>query len=488
MVDSNEMSAREERVAMPTINCHPGHQSLPKALGLIRLSDENLDKPLHERIYRQLRALILSGTVPQGSRFASSRLLAQHVGVSRNTILTAIGRLVADGLLEARICSGVFVSYSGPQTCKAAVVSRVPSEATPFEWGARALDLFPTQLWRRLQSRRWKSMSGAALQPGDALGWPPLREAIAAHAASTRGLESLPENVLITTSQPAAVDLAVRALGLSGSDALVEDPGYHGTRQSLENSGVRLIPVPVDASGLEVEYAVRAAPNAKLAVVTPACQFPTCVTMTKERRGQLLRWAELHDAWIIEYDYDWHSDSLKNVPRPLAAIDKSRTIYVNSFNPTLFPALRIAYAVCPAGLLDSFAAVRIGLDGHSNVPNQIVLTDFINGGHLDEHLRRLSAAYPERRAALIGAIERELAVYASPEKRLAGTQAVVTLREHTQDRFIALCKANGVTIDGMNKFRLISSDTEQVVLHFSGFSPSVIVTAVETMRRAIQTD
>jgi GntR family transcriptional regulator/MocR family aminotransferase len=454
----------------------------PKSL-LVSLTNEDGELPVHERLYRRIRLLIQSGAIPRGGRLASSRSLARHLGISRNSVLAAVDRLVADGWLESRPGSGVFVSYAGALVGGTAGIPR-RSCGKPLALGTRPLDLFPAKLWKQLQSRRWDSIPRQALQLGDALGWPPLREAIATHVALFRGLKCNPNEVIVTTSVPAAIDLAVRALELTGADVWVEDPSYHASKRALQNCGVRMIPIPTDAEGLDVGFAEREAPNARAALVTPACQFPTCVSMSNQRRKTLSRWASDKKAWILEDDYDWQSSDQKRLPAPLAASNASRTIYIDSFNSTLFPALRIAYMICPLDVIDRFAAVRLGLDEHSNVPNQLILTDFIEGGHLDHHIKRLAAAYPERREALLECLERELCDVLTVHRRTIGTHVVASLHTQRESEFVSACAAEGVAMEAMGFYRIRSVTQQEILFGYAGFSPKEIQDAVATIRRA----
>jgi len=457
------------------------------ARGVGQLPDADQNFPLHERVYQRIRWLVLSGAWPRGAKVPPSRALAVQLSVSRNTVLGALDRMIADGWVRARKGSGVYVTYSGPPVPPPAKPGYTDSRGSPLSPRAHAIDLFPVRLWNKLQSRRWKQISRAGLALGESLGWLPLREAIAAHVTISRGIACGPHEIIVMTSAPAAIDLAIRVLNLSGADAWVEDTGYPASVQSLRNCGMRLMPVSVDESGTDVARGIVAAPHAKLAIVTPACQFPTCAVMTKDRRARLLAWALAHDAWIVEDDYDWQSTDWRHAAKPLAATDRSRTIYVNSFNPILFPALRIAFAVCPPPLLDRIAAVRVGVDEHPNVPNQMILADFINGGHFDDHLRRLAAAYPERRAALVRSLERDLSGTLTPHRKDIGTHVVASLHVHREQQFVDLCAREGIVVRGMGKFRLVPRETEEAVFGFAGFGPGIIAAAVSTIRGAVRT-
>jgi GntR family transcriptional regulator/MocR family aminotransferase len=449
------------------------------------VSNADPDLPLHERVYQRIRWLVLSGAWPRGTKVPPSRSLAAQMAVSRSTILIALDRVIADGWIRGRKGSGVYVTYGGPPVPAPAKPGYRDSHGPAFLPCARALDLFPARLWNRLRSRRSRQISGAALAMGDSLGWLPLREAIAAHVTLSRGFVCSPDEIIVTTSTPAAIDLVIRALDLSGADAWVEDPGYPAIVQSFRNCGLRLVPVPVDESGIDVACGIAAWPRAKLAIVTPACQFPTCAVMSKDRRAALLAWASAQDSWIVEDDFDWQSTEWQRAPKRLAATDRSRTITVDSFNPILFPALGIAFAVCPAPLVDRFSAMQAGVDELPNLSHQMILTDFLNGGHLDDHLRRLAAAYPERRAALYACLEKELSGIVTPQMKNCGTHVVVSLHDHGEQQFEDLCLREGIVVKGMNKFRLVPRDTAEVVFGCAGFEPRAIAAGATAIRRAV---
>ena len=235
---------------------------------------------LHELLYRRLRKLILSGALSKGARLPSSRTLALNWGVSRNSVLTALDRLVADGWIEARRGSGVFVAYEGKQPRSANRPRSKPvAGLLPFGIVNGPADLFPVAIWKRLQSRQWNRTRNVALNAEFPAGVPELQEAIAAHLATSRGLECAPEQVIITTSIRSGLDLAIRALDLRGACGFSEDPGYFNAWQSLSFSGVRMHPVPIDEQGFDIELVKSEVPEARFALVVSASQFPMCTAM-----------------------------------------------------------------------------------------------------------------------------------------------------------------------------------------------------------------
>ena len=452
----------------------------PRVINFVRLAEDGNGQPLHERLYQRLRSLIVTGAIAHGAKVAPSRVLAEALGISRNSVLNALDRLVADGWLEARRGSGVYVSYEGVRTGDGPVQKPAArrSVAIPFQTGVPPLDLFPIELWHRLQSRRWRHMPQAGLEEGESTGLPALRDAIAAHLAAARGFDCSPERILVTTSIPAGIDLAIRALGLAGCTAWIEDPSYIGDKQALHNCGVQLLPLPVDDEGMDVDAGVQLDATARVALVTSVAQFPTGATLSRRRREQLMVWATARNAWIFEDDYGWN-DAGANAPRPLAAEGKSNVLYFNSFNHTMFPALRIAYVVLPPELIDRFLSVRRGLDGHPNVPNEMILADFIDGGHLDDHLRRCRESQQERRRVLLDSIAARLSHVLEPERAPHGSQVVCGLRGHHEEDYAALAADAGVALTPMNRLRLIAGPPQLLLGH--SFPPGLLRRGIDAL-------
>jgi len=433
-----------------------------------------------------MRGLILSGALGEGKRFASSRALALHLGVSRNSVLKAVDRLIADGWLEAQRGSGVYVRHVHQNSSASRRTGERNTRSRPFAPGAKPLDLFPYPIWSRLQSRRWKHVTEYELTKFQPLGVPALREAVAAHSALMRGFDYEPDRVVITTSVTAALDLAASALGLSHCAAWVEDPGNPAATSLLGRRNIELVPVPVDASGIKVAEGIRRAPDAKFAYVTPACQFPTCAVLSSARRRELIDWARQSGRWIVENDHDWQSCPQPKRQPPLAVEDCANTIYVNSLNSLLFPALQIAYLICPASLVDRFDAMSATLREPSNILHQVVLAEFIEAGYLGDHIARLATAYEERRETLNRALMRELGGTVEPELFDRGTHVPAWLHTHDEREFANRCASENIAIKGAAEFHFSLPSRHAILLGYSAFPPPIIDKGVRAIGRAIR--
>jgi GntR family transcriptional regulator/MocR family aminotransferase len=220
-----------------------------------------------------------------------------------------------------------------------------------------------------------------------------------------------------------------------GDAAWIEDPGYLGTRAALQAAGARIVPVPVDTEGLDVQAGAKLAPTARLVYVSPSHQYPMGVTMSLARRLALLEWARAAGAWVIEDDYD---SEYRYAQRPLAAMqgldNDGRVIYLGTFSKVMFPSLRIGYVVVPTDLIDAFVAGRGVLSRFTPSIDQAALADFIDEGHFARHIRRMRTLYAERQRVLVEAARRELDGLLEVEPHDAGIHLVGWLRQGIDDR------------------------------------------------------
>jgi GntR family transcriptional regulator/MocR family aminotransferase len=469
--------------------------------------------PLRAQIYGDLRGAILDGRLKPGERLPSTRTLSAEMGVSRNTTEGAYEQLVAEGYLARRVGSGTFVESclpgrpigAGPilRPSPAAGSSRGLSErgralarsltcndplsVRAFGAGFPALEEFPSDLWRRLTSRRLRLAGPSLFGYGDPAGHPPLREAIARYLSESRGVRCRPDDVIVLTSSLQAVHLAADMVLDRGEAVWVENPFFPGAYSALEAAGARLHAVPVDAAGLRVEEGERLAKDARLAYVTPSHQYPTGVTMSLERRLALLAWARRADAWILEDDYD---SEFRYEGRPIAAIhglDRAgRVLYLGTFTKSLFPSIRVAYLVVPPALSAPFVHARRQMDGHTATLPQAVIADFLAEGHFAAHLRRMRGIYRARRDALVDAIDREMGKAARVGPTEGGFQTVLHLPGGQNDREVSRrAAAQGIDVTPLSRYTHGKGEPA-LVLGYSALTPDAIRAGVARLARVLR--
>ncbi len=378
----------------------------PIALRELPLALKSEGRSLQIAICEALRSSMQDGRLRPGARLPSSRDLARQLRVARGTVVLAYEQLAAEGYLRGARGAGTMVveslperwfmpSRSRPPTTKAArsivlskrgehlarspfPIARLPAPR-PFRPHAPAVDAFPGALWGRLLARHARNARPDRLREADARGYRPLREAIAEHLRVYRGVLCSADQVVIGGGTQQILDLLARLLLDEGDVVWVEDPGHFGARDVLQGAGARLVPVPVDRAGIDVRAGIAAAPDARMAYVTPARQSPLGATLSLERRVRLLEWARRSDAWVFEDDYD---SEFRYDGRPLPALQgldrHGVVIYTGTFTKKMFPGIRLACAVLPDALVDPFGSALSLLLRHVPLLPQLALCDFIS--------------------------------------------------------------------------------------------------------------
>src|SRR5579863_2257581 len=276
----------------------PGTFELP-----LPARDERL--PAWRWLVAAMRDRILEGHLRPGTRLPATRDLAGQLALSRGTIIRAFEELKSEGYIEGSVGSGTDVSRilpeellharretSGTETAPArrkrrlsgyarraaefSNFARRPSHA--FRANIPALDLFPTDIWAQIAGRRLRIASLNDLLVCDAMGFEPLRRAVADYLGASRGVNCRAEQIAIVSGVQEALDLTARLLVDPGDRVCVEDPGYPGAANAFEAAGAKVVPVGLDPEGMKLDE--KRLKGARLVYLTPGHQFPLGITMS----------------------------------------------------------------------------------------------------------------------------------------------------------------------------------------------------------------
>jgi GntR family transcriptional regulator / MocR family aminotransferase len=467
---------------------------------------------LYRWLYEELRSAILHGRLHPGARLPATRDLAIAYGLSRATIVAAFEQLKSEGYVEGKPGSGSYVSRVLPeellQAPRVSQEKRLPHRrvalssyarrlqpyvgATPkpiraFRANQPALDAFPTTLWAQVAARRLRRVSPALLAGGEALGYRPLREAVADYLQTSRGVKCSAEQVLIVSGAQEALDRTARLLLNPGEPVWMEEPGYPGAAVVFRALGAKICPVPVDEEGLNLEQGLRRWKHTRLVYVTPAHQFPLGVTMSLRRRLALLEWARRSGTLIFEDDYD---SEYRYSGRPIPAmqgLDRSGVvIFAGSFTAVLFPALRLGYLVVPADMVDIFAAAESVSTHHPPLLEQAVLCDFITEGHFARHIRRMRELYAERLSVLLDCAQRELAGLLEISSVEAGLQTIGWLKRGMRAEQAARAAGKyDVEVIPLSRYASGRVPGNGLVLGFAAVDPRELRRGVRELARAL---
>ncbi|OWU79124.1 PLP-dependent aminotransferase family protein [Phaeobacter sp. 22II1-1F12B] len=455
-----------------------------------------------------LRELILSGQLRAGERLPASRTLAQDQAVSRTTAINAYEQLTAEGLIHSQVGSGTYVSDTVPipaptppeprgdlpmprlanlsSSASDQYFTRLahPDAPRAFVTGMPAFDVFPMALWSRLAARHWRNSRADVMRYPDPSGLLELRQAVAQHLRANRGLRCTADEVFIFNGAQDAFNRIGATLIDPGNLVWFENPGAIGARNSLISSGAKLVPVPVDAQGMDVQAGLHRAPDVRLAFVTPAHQHPLGTTMSVSRRFDLLQAAENASAWIIEDDYVGEFHYGPHAPPPLKSMDTSgRVIYVGTFSKSMFPALRLGYVVAPPKLAPMFHRIAGATMQGAPTSMQAIMADFINEGHFAAHIRRMRDVYAERRDCLMRESARHLDGLLAVEATDTGFHTVADLLDpDLKDTTLAqAAKAAGIATEPLSRFTIDPVRRQAITLGFSAVPPAQISRSVAAL-------
>ncbi|WP_370663992.1 MocR-like pyridoxine biosynthesis transcription factor PdxR [Massilia rubra] len=472
--------------------------------------------PLFRQLYAQIKDAILRGTLGAGMQLPPTRELARLLSVSRQTVLNAYDQLGAEGYLSGAVGKGTFISEHlaqaapAPQATQATLAPMRPLSARgeayatamesvgfhqgklrPFRVSMPSLDLFPFDVWSRLEGRRWRHPD-YHMGYSDPAGYAPLRELLCVYLRASRGVTCTPEQVVITSGSQQGLFLLSQLLLAPGDEVWVESPGYQGASAPLFAAGANVRTVPVTADGMDVAYGIAHYPDARMVLATPSHQLPLGVTMSLQRRLELLRWAAAKRAWIIEDDYD---SEYRYTGPPLASLQSldraGCVLYVGTLSKVLFPGLRLGYIVAPPALVEPVVRAKAVMDRHTAIVPQMVLADFIADGHFGRHIRRTRDAYGERRAALLDAIAGRLG-----EKVLVGPSdagldlAVHFLGGHDEATVVARALEQGIETRALAYYANRSATpacafAPGLLLGFSSLTPAQIVHGIDVLAKVL---
>ena len=438
-------------------------------------------QPLYEQLYHAVRADIMSGALPGGTRLPSKRQLAANLRVSQITVETAYGQLAAEGYIASAPRRGYFVQeqlavpVSESQEPFAPPLPPISAseETYPYDFRTDFVDngCFPFSTWARLSRSVLSEYSSALLRATDPCGAAELREEIVRYLHDFRGINVSPDNILIGAGSEYLMHLVIQLLGRDRVYAL-ENPGYRKLYQIFAVNGVTVRPTPLDKHGLRAD--ALAASDASVVYLTPSHHFPLGTVMTAARRLEILRWAsEAPDRYIIEDDYD---SEFRYTGRPIPALqslDKgSKVIYLNTFAKNIAPSLRISYMVLPENLAEKY---QNDFSFYSNTVSsfeQYTLSKFMAKGNFERYINKMRLIYKQRLDTIINSINNcSLKEFITIKGEKTGLHILLEVNNGmTEKELVDKARENGILLTGMSQFfhEGVHKGKPTVILGYSG--------------------
>ncbi|WP_394209377.1 PLP-dependent aminotransferase family protein [Enterovibrio calviensis] len=448
----------------------------PIDIGDLRLDASNTSK--QSALYLAVQDKILNGLWPTNGRLPATRLLAEELRVSRNTVTAVYEQLKAEGYIESRRGAGYFIQWAMPDQylhtninserqrspeTKCVVADREekrpPFDAhvrnRPFAPGVPDLAQFPYKKWARsLQCHFQRSILGGQ---NDIQGNLALRQALSDYLSFSRSVDASPQRIIITVGAQQALYIAINAILEAGEKVMMENPGYAQMRKVLDRSNIDVSYMPVDAiTGADISLLDKF--DGKAVYLTPSNQYPMGTSLNTNDRMRCIEWATQKTQgeqarWIIEDDYD-SEFQFANRPYPslqgLAAKfqgEAANVIYIGTFSKTLLPAIRVGYMVVPESLVEKCLSVKDAIGGDTAMHIEEVLAEFIAEGDYLRHIRKMRTLYQEKQRVFVEALHQHFGDEVEVISQAAGLH--VTFRWQgglTALEAKALLEEKGVTI------------------------------------------
>lgn len=462
--------------------------------------DGHAGMPYYEQIYNYIREEIKRGNLKAAMRLPSTRLLAEHLKVSRSTTQMAYEQLLSEGYIESVPCRGYFVlgieglvdtgqDGGGDVTeiCeRTGKNSRCQKYQVDFSPRGVDLDSFPFNTWRKLSKNTLVDDNREMFASGDPQGEPAFREAIRSYLHSARGVNCTADQIVVGAGSEYLLMLLSRVLGPDHTIAM-ENPTYKQAYRVFESLHYPVVPVDMDMSGLDV--ALLNESGADIAYVMPSHQYPTGIVMPVKRRQELLAWAYKKEGrYLIEDDYD---SEFRYKGKPIPALQgmdgRERVIYSGTFSKSIAPAIRVSYLVLPKPLLSVY---RERVSFYSSTVSRIdqnILYQFMTGGYYERHLNRMRAIYKAKHDTLLGALkpfEKQFQI----KGEYAGLHLLLTDRMgRTEKWLVEAAGSAGVRVYGLSSYviresRAVTRPT--VVLGYAMLDEDEIKEGIRLLKKA----
>jgi GntR family transcriptional regulator/MocR family aminotransferase len=394
-------------------------------------------EPVSAQIVAYLRRAIEAGRLAPGAKLEPIRVLAKELGLNRETVATAYRELEHLGLTESTVGRGTFVRDREPtrngvasarpaerpfepvfarasEAARATAAARIdysaPEGAVHFERLIPDASLFPHEEFRKTLQRALAKGGAALYDYGDPRGDSNLRRALVERMARA-GIEADADDVLITAGATQGFAIATRIFCDAGDAAIVESPTYPWAFGTLTAMGVRSVPVPLGADGMDLDRldAALGRGGVRLIYTMPSFHNPTGVSTSLAHRRRLLELAGKHGVPILEDDFEKDLRVRGRGAPPLRALDRrGLVLYMGTFSKTLFPAARVGWLFLPPSLGRSALLAKRSLDLTTSPLIQAGLALFLREGRYERHLKRVVKELARRLEAAEHALAREL--------------------------------------------------------------------------------
>lgn len=415
--------------------------------------DKSSPMPIYSQIVRFVCERVASGDWAIGMVLPSQRQLAESFSVNRSTIITAMTELTADGILETghgagtRVASNTWpimikqsvdwTTYMSGSMFKANIppiqaINRFETDASMTRLGTGELspDLFSRPMWQKALEAASRSIT--SLGYAHPLGLLSLRQALSDYL-ETKGISAPPSCILITSGALQALQLISVSMLQPGSTVYTEAPTYLKSLQLFQSAHQHLEGIPLDEQGLQYwrlptkNDAARR--NKSILYTIPTNHNPTGITMSRQRRRELVEFCTKWQLPIIEDDAYGPLYLGQDQPPSLKSFDQNGVvIYTGTASKSLAAGLRLGWVVAPESVVQRLGDVKMQMDYGASSLSQLIFQEFLTSGMYDAYCQDLRRDLLARRDNALAALDRYFTGIATWNKPMGGFYIWVTLQ------------------------------------------------------------
>jgi GntR family transcriptional regulator/MocR family aminotransferase len=470
--------------------------------------------PVYLQIAHALMQEIHRGRLQPGDLLPGYRTLAEQLGVSRNTVMSAYHELQAEGWVVSRPGEGSLVAPEPPillpQGAAEGALGAPSPQGMGFDLGDGLVQgasvpgqglfragtgipdprLLPGAELARAYRRALTQHGQSALSLEDSQGHPKLREALARMLSGTRGISSTAQRILVTRGSQMAAFLTAQALIRPRDVVAVEALGDRKAWEAFTHAGASCLPLPVDSDGLDIGALeeLLATTALRAVLVTPRRQYPTLAVLAPERRTRLLELAQVHRFAILEVDQDSEFQFEGRSLAPLAAQDPAGVvIHLGTLSKIFSPGLRLGFVHGPEPLIQRMKQLRLVFDRQGDMVLERAMAELMEDGEIQRHLNRMHQVYRRRRDAACEALQRWLGERVSFDVPPGGLALWITANGTLDvDAWAAQALERGVAFQPGRQFAFEAGPVQGLRLGFANHDEAELEEVARRMAAALK--
>lgn len=391
--------------------------------------DAGLPQPVYVQLSNGFIQLIRSGILKPGSRLPSIRESAKQFNLHAKTIVAAYQEMEIQGWLITRPRSGVMVAENlpdlKPRAFSPPAIFKEIAEDEPEENKKKSAfkyvinDGFPDyrlapieQLLKCYKNAFYSGLTEKFSMFIDPAGSLRLRVALAKYVGESRALQIDYKNILVTKGAQMATFIAANVIIKPGDVVFVGEPGYATATRTFEYMGAKVVRIPVDANGINVdllEEYCRTNKCPKILYIIPHHHHPTTVVLTADRRMKLLSLIEEYKFYVIEDDYDYEFHYAHSPVLPLASADHTgRVLYIGSITKNMSTSIRVGYLVASEKIISESLEYKRLMDVRGDMLMEDALATLYENGTMQRHIKKSLKLYRERRDLMCDLLKEKL--------------------------------------------------------------------------------